>query len=364
MNIIDSIVSLELYKKSTNKDYIELKCPHCGAIYSKQKRGIAQKMKRDELDYCSKDCKNVSIFNSQAIPKDELIKLFNLGYMVKSIAEALNENPAWARYWIKRLKLKRTMKRTGSAVDFQTVQVSGDYKYCQYCNTVKGLSDFYKCESGIISYRCKECDKAGRKAWHQNNKEYACEFAKQKQKTQRAQINLRKKERYHSDPDYKLRRIVSRSFLSAFKNQNISKTHSLAEVFDLAMPDLKAYLTGLFEPGMDWKNHGKRGWDIDHIIPMSAYDFKDLDEQKRCIHHLNLMPRWGTNKIAAANHSESIGNVEKYNYIIPELLTEFHLTNLMPKNGLIGFRLIDGTLIESKEQLESLIRAHLSSNTP
>jgi len=55
---------------------------------------------------------------------------------------------------------------------------------------------------------------------------------------------------------------------------------------------LKDHLEKQFEPWMNWENHGRDGWHIDHIIPVSAFNFEtpeDIDF-KRCWALKNLRP--------------------------------------------------------------------------
>jgi len=41
---------------------------------------------------------------------------------------------------------------------------------------------------------------------------------------------------------------------------------------------------------MNWKNHGKFGWHIDHIIPLSSA--KTDEEVFKLCHYKNLQPLW------------------------------------------------------------------------
>ena len=43
---------------------------------------------------------------------------------------------------------------------------------------------------------------------------------------------------------------------------------------------------------MTWNNYGKNGWEIDHIIPCSYFDFSDPEQQYICFNFRNLQPLW------------------------------------------------------------------------
>lgn len=44
--------------------------------------------------------------------------------------------------------------------------------------------------------------------------------------------------------------------------------------------------------GMTWDNFGARGWVIDHILPVSMFDFRKISHIKKACHHSNLRPCW------------------------------------------------------------------------
>lgn len=63
---------------------------------------------------------------------------------------------------------------------------------------------------------------------------------------------------------------------------------------------LMRHLERLFQPGMSWKNYGRGGWHIDHIIPRSAFNYEtpeDIDF-RRCWALDNLQPLWEFDNIS------------------------------------------------------------------
>jgi len=46
-----------------------------------------------------------------------------------------------------------------------------------------------------------------------------------------------------------------------------------------------------FKEGMTWDNHGVV-WEIDHIIPLAAFDLTRKDQQMLANHYTNLRPLW------------------------------------------------------------------------
>jgi len=85
--------------------------------------------------------------------------------------------------------------------------------------------------------------------------------------------------------NHKMRHTVGR-FLKN-KNETIKWPNSLGYTID----DMKIHIESKFQHGMTWENHGKV-WHIDHIIPVSWFNFKDMKSRalKECWSLLNLQP--------------------------------------------------------------------------
>ena len=73
------------------------------------------------------------------------------------------------------------------------------------------------------------------------------------------------------------------------------------EVVGYTTEDLMAHLESQFAKGMTWDNYGKFGWHIDHVRPISDFNFDSVDdpEFKQCWSLWNLQPMW-----AKENHSK------------------------------------------------------------
>ena len=48
---------------------------------------------------------------------------------------------------------------------------------------------------------------------------------------------------------------------------------------------------------MTWKNYGRNGWHIDHILPCSSFDLTDPEQRRKCFHYTNLQPLWEIDNI-------------------------------------------------------------------
>jgi hypothetical protein len=102
--------------------------------------------------------------------------------------------------------------------------------------------------------------------------------------------NKRYKERYKTDPQFRMAVVLRKRIVMALKARGISKSKSLRELLGCSIPDLKAHLEKQFKPGMSWSNHGD--WHIDHIRPCAAFNLALVAEQQVCFHYSNLQPLW------------------------------------------------------------------------
>ena len=221
------------------------------------------------------------------------------------------------------------------------------FKKCYKCGIEKDESEFYKDKRNKdgLCYQCKECrnqyDKAryarpenkekakqyrskpeNKERKKQNNKEYnARPEIKEKIKEHNAEYrikpenkkirNQREKERYQTDSCYKLKSCISALIRKGLK-KNYGSKHgsSILSKLPYTMQQLKSHIESLFEPWMNWQNHGKynpnrRTWQIDHIKPHSSfhYDNMDCEEFRKCWSLSNLRPL------------ESLANIKKGNKI-------------------------------------------------
>jgi hypothetical protein len=76
-----------------------------------------------------------------------------------------------------------------------------------------------------------------------------------------------------------------------------NKSESTMQLLGCTIPELLLYLELQFCVGMNWDNHGKDGWHIDHIRPCASFDLTDPEQQRKCFHYSNLQPLWAADNI-------------------------------------------------------------------
>lgn len=122
---------------------------------------------------------------------------------------------------------------------------------------------------------------------------YNKKWENRKERKRMYQIELMRK-----NPQYKLSQHFGR-----YIKEHLSKNHQITKWRDAlgySMEELKKHLESQFEPGMSWDNHGRNGWHIDHIIPISAFNFTSTDDLdfKKCWALSNLRPMWAGDNIS------------------------------------------------------------------
>lgn len=96
--------------------------------------------------------------------------------------------------------------------------------------------------------------------------------------------------RNRNRPEHKIKKNLRRRIHHAIKDGR--KSARTIELLGCSVEEFMKHLESLWEVGMSWDNYGLHGWHIDHIIPCSAFDLTDPEQQKRCFHYTNCRPMW------------------------------------------------------------------------
>lgn len=206
-------------------------------------------------------------------------------------------------------------------------------KICSKCGIEKPLSKFYKrkeTRTGVAS-ACKKCqkphDKARGKLYYKNNKEKVAlrgeiyrrnnkekinirgenyykinkDRMLNQAKMRRKEINIRLKQKYKTDLKFKLNSNVSTAIWFSLKGNKNGKHWE--DIVGYTLKQLIKHLEKQFTEGMSWGNYGKAGWWIDHIIPISVFNFTKPKHQdfKKCWALKNLQPLWAIENIKKQN---------------------------------------------------------------
>jgi len=191
-------------------------------------------------------------------------------------------------------------------------------KICPKCNIFKDLINFSKDKSTTSGYKCycKDCCKIIKNTYESQmvgNKiclkcttlksitsYYICKTNKDGRDSKcKKCIQLYKKEKYHSNIEYKIGEICRKRLTKAL--HGILKYESTLSLLGCSTEKLRIHLESQFTNGMSWENYGE--WHIDHIIPCSKFDLTIEENQKKCFHYTNLQPLWAKDNLSKGNRT-------------------------------------------------------------
>ena len=114
--------------------------------------------------------------------------------------------------------------------------------------------------------------------------------------TKKEQINLKNREwtnkKLKEDPNFKLAHLLRSRLTKAINRRQ--KTGSAVDDLGCSVAELRIHLESKFQPGMNWENwgHGEGKWNIDHIMPLAAFDLTNRQHLVLACYYLNLRPLW------------------------------------------------------------------------
>ena len=100
------------------------------------------------------------------------------------------------------------------------------------------------------------------------------------------------------DPNHLIKELCRRRILIALESQDATKSESLKKLMGCSIQTFKKNLEKQFYPHpktgtkMSWKNHGLKGWHIDHKIPLNNFNLKKVSEQRKAFNFKNTQPMW------------------------------------------------------------------------
>nr|WQM87186.1 endonuclease VII [Marseillevirus cajuinensis] len=186
-------------------------------------------------------------------------------------------------------------KKCMSAVDEYDVP---EKKLCRGCGLELDISCFFKDKTKTTGHssRCKVCSSSNKEALKRARKKYfesekgkknREEYRERTKDVSREKNRLWAKEKRRTDPSFRIKCSL-RSRLNK-SVQRGSKSASTLELLGCTIPELKEHISKQLPEGIFWEDHGKK-FELDHIVPVSAFDLLDPIQQRVCFHYTNLQP--------------------------------------------------------------------------
>jgi len=235
-------------------------------------------------------------------------------------------------------KTGKTETRKRHTMDSPVASQPG-HRICTLCGEEKPLDDFEidKRKPEGHTYRCRKCASAAKQGWVKaGGEEYREKIATYREEN-RDKVLAGKRDEYarHSDKYKK----YGKGYYLTHKEEYVEysrtkrkkqKGNSLAVLPDrlrvktrrmltyyranregekligCTTPEFRAHIESLWKEGMTWENYGagKLGevaWQLDHIVPISAFDLTDPEQIAKCFHYTNVQPLWWEENMSKHN---------------------------------------------------------------
>jgi hypothetical protein len=177
---------------------------------------------------------------------------------------------------------------------------------CKFC--VKQRSNLYrlnnkeKCLNSVHEWCLLNTHRKSiiDKAWREQNKQRVYSNKKAWRELNRNKENNLNKIKYNTNIQYKTSVLLRSRLNQAIKG--LIKSGSAIRDLGCSISELKAHLEVQFEPDMTWGNWSRKGWHIDHIKPLAAFDLSNPKELKEACHYKNLQPLWAKDNLVKSTH--------------------------------------------------------------
>ncbi len=179
-------------------------------------------------------------------------------------------------------------------------------KLCTKCLNYLTIDNFVKDKSTKDGYspNCKDCrkksinrdlEKKTKKIYYEKNKNIIAEKTKLYNQTTNAIRKRRERDKNRrKNPLVRIEETISRQINNALNGEKSGKRWK--EFVNYNEKELKEHLENQFEDWMNWGNYGKlanykiKTWHIDHIKPITSFNFNNINSVKECWALENLRP--------------------------------------------------------------------------
>ena len=127
------------------------------------------------------------------------------------------------------------------------------------------------------SERCKEVDRKYREKNREKMRKYESAWRAKRRK---------------EDPSYRLIETLRAGVRRTLKYKQ--KTSKTKELLGCTLEYFRKFIEDKFVPGMSWNNWGNKDgyWNLDHVKPISSFNFDKPESWGECFHHTNFQPLW------------------------------------------------------------------------
>lgn len=116
------------------------------------------------------------------------------------------------------------------------------------------------------------------------------EYLQNKKEEKAARVRASDKARYQI-PNVRIAKICRARVLDAIRQACARKLSKSIILLGCSFDHFRKWLEAKWERGMSWMNYG-HFWQIDHSIPVAAFDLTTLAGQLQCFRFTNCQPMW------------------------------------------------------------------------
>lgn len=107
-------------------------------------------------------------------------------------------------------------------------------------------------------------------------------------------------EKKRHDPLFKTKQTIRNTNIRICRMAKARKQWKTQDILGCTFQEARMHIEKQFKPGMTWTNHGTE-WEIDHIMPLAAFDLSRRDHVRMAGRYTNLRPLWKSeNRMKAA----------------------------------------------------------------
>ncbi len=184
-------------------------------------------------------------------------------------------------------------------------------KTCRKCGMEKPATEYRHQEA-----TCKSCCKKQLYTWRELNKEQFLQLCKNYRDKESTKIKRReyRNKKYHDDLLYKLEHLYRTRIRECIKKKYVPKNshYDYKKLLGCSWEILIEWLEFNMNDSMTWDNYGTY-WHIDHVLPVSSFDFSKEEDRCICFNWSNLMPLEGIENIKKSSKilHGSVSNARK-----------------------------------------------------
>lgn len=206
--------------------------------------------------------------------------------------------------------------------------------------------EYYEINKDILlernkTYRIEHTNKIQQQRKSYRERSEIKEHIKQKNKDY---LHIRKnhiKNKRLTDNNFRISETLRSKFNRAIKRQNYSKFLSCDIIF------LNKWLEYRFTPEMNWNNFGSY-WHIDHILPISRFNFNNINEIQICFHWTNLQPLPKKDNIAKLN------KIQLHHYF-NNMISVFRFNNIHKQ--FMGYQAVNESLQWLRKNASGMVKS-------